>query len=116
MEIPADCLTPVMAYRATTRRSRRSFLLESVEGGDRIARYSFLGRDPYLSLAARGRTIEERRGARRLRIEGDFLDRLREIFSGFHPVAVPGLPRFTGGAVGYIGYEAVRLFEPAGRA
>ena len=58
-EIPADCLTPVMAFLAASKRSRRCFLLESVEGGERIARYSFVGRDPYRVLTVRGRKLEE---------------------------------------------------------
>jgi anthranilate synthase component 1 len=82
-----------------------------VEGGERIARYSFLGRDPYRVLTARGRKLEERIGRRRSRGEGDFLERLRTLFHEMHPVPDPELPRFTGGAVGYIGYDAVRIFE-----
>ncbi len=99
-EVPADCLTPVLSFLSTASRSRRSFLLESVEGGERIARYSFVGRDPYRVVEARG--------------DADFLDRLREIFRPLHPVRVPDLPRFTGGAVGFVSYDAVRLFEPVG--
>jgi anthranilate synthase component 1 len=110
-EVPADCLTPVMAYLATAGRSDRSFLLESVEGGERIARYSFVGSRPWMVLTARGRRIEERAGPRTARSQGDFLDRLREIFHAFRPVVREDLPRFTGGAVGYVAYDAVRLFE-----
>ena len=111
-EVAADCLTPVMAYLASASRARRSFLLESVEGGERIARYSFVGRDPYRVLSARGMDLEDEAGRRVTRSRGDLLDRLREIFSRLHPAPDPGLPRFTGGAVGFISYEAARLFEP----
>ncbi|HZI94641.1 MAG TPA: anthranilate synthase component I [Patescibacteria group bacterium] len=110
-EIPADCLTPVMAFLAASKKSRRCFLLESVEGGERIARYSFLGRDPYRVLTVRGRMLEERIGRRSSRGAGEFLERLRALFHEMHPVPDPDLPRFTGGAVGYIGYDAVRIFE-----
>ncbi len=114
LELSADCLTPVLAYLLTGARSRRSFLLESVEGGETVARYSFLGRDPQRVLTARGTALTDREGRCLKRESGDFLEYLRGIFRSLHPVAVPGLPRFTGGAVGYIGYEAARLFEPVG--
>ena len=111
-EIPADCLTPVMAYLLTAKGRNRSFLLESIEGGERVARFSFIGRDPWLTLSARGDEVEEQEGRRKRRIRGEFLDRLREIHQNLEPVAVDGLPPFTGGAVGYISYDAVRRFEP----
>ena len=114
-EIPADCITPVLAYLSCASEGGSSFLLESVEGGERIARYSFVGRSPYRELAARGRVVEDRRSGRTARLEADFLDLLRETFGRMHPVSLPGLPRLTGGAVGYISYEAVRLFDPAAR-
>ena len=106
----ADTLTPVSAYLRLSRACRYSFLLESVEGGERVGRYTFLGTDPYLVLRARGERVElESRGARRRR--GRLLDLLREITSRYRPVAVPGLPPFAGGAVGYFGYDLVRQFE-----
>ena len=106
-----------MAYLAAAAKSPRSFLLESVEGGERIARYSFVGRNPWRVLTARGRKLSQEEGRRVAVSQGDFLERLRETFANLHPAAEPGLPPFTGGAVGYISYDAVRLFEPsAGRA
>ncbi|MFQ5702070.1 MAG: anthranilate synthase component I family protein, partial [Acidobacteriota bacterium] len=111
-EIPADCLTPVLAFLLTASRRRRSFLLESVEGGERFGRFSFVGRDPYRVLSARGLEFEESEGRRRTRQRGPFLERLRSIFQKAHPATLPGLPRFTGGAVGFISYDAIRLFEP----
>ena len=90
--------TPVSAYLKIARDSY-SFLLESVEGGERLARYSFIGSDPYLVLKSGGE---------------DKLDPLllveREL-SKYKLVPVSGLPRFHGGAVGYLGYEVVRHFE-----
>jgi anthranilate synthase component 1 len=102
-EVPADLETPVSAFLKVAR-GRYSFLLESVEGGERLARYSFIGTEPYRTL----RTGEGVRGAQ----PGDPLKAVQAELDRFKPVAVPGLPRFTGGAVGYMAYEAIRHFEP----
>jgi anthranilate synthase component 1 len=111
-EIVADLLTPVSAFLKIAEHSDYSFLLESVEGGEQVGRYSFLGKDPFLILRSRGsRTIINRAG----RIEESdkpFIGTLRELMAGFHSPFVPGLPRFTGGAVGYLGYDAAAWFEP----
>ena len=96
-EVPGDLRTPVSAFLALSPRSSRAFLLESVVGGDRIARYSFIGRDPVETVEARG-PGDDLLGALRARM-------------GAPAAEVPGLPRLTGGAVGYLGYDAVRLFE-----
>ena len=110
-EILADLQTPVSAYLRLAADSDRSFLFESVEGGESVARYSFLGCDPYLVLRARGKRLEiEEKGSLR-REEGDPLVRADELARCHRPVGVPGLPRFTGGAVGYFGYDLIRLRE-----
>jgi anthranilate synthase component 1 len=96
-EVPGDLSTPVSAFLALAARSPRAFLLESVVGGDRIARYSFIGRDPVETVEVRGRA-------------DDLLGSLRARL-GPPAAEVPGLPRLTGGAVGYLSYDAVRLFE-----
>src|SRR6266496_1205235 len=96
-EIPGDLLTPVSAFLALETRAERAFLLESVVGGERLARYSFLGRDPVETVEVRGRS-DDMLGALRRRM-------------GKPAAVVPGLPRFTGGAVGYVTYDAIRLFE-----
>jgi len=96
-EVPGDLSTPVSAFLALSARSPRAFLLESVVGGERIARYSFIGRDPVETVEVRGRG-DDLLGALRARL-------------GRPAAEVPGLPRLTGGAVGYLGYDAVRLFE-----
>jgi len=96
-EVPGDLRTPVSAFLALSARSPRAFLLESVVGGERIARYSFLGRDPIETVEAHG-PGDDLLGALRARM-------------GPPPAEVPGLPRLTGGAVGYLSYDAVRLFE-----
>jgi anthranilate synthase component 1 len=112
-EIVADLLTPVSAFLKIAEHSDYAFLLESVEGGEHVGRYSFLGKDPFLILRGRGaRTIVERAGTT-TESTAPLIQTLRELMNGFQSPYVPGLPRFTGGAVGYLGYETAALFEPA---
>ena len=112
-EVVADLLTPVSAFLKVAEHSDYAFLLESVEGGERVARYSFLGKDPFLVLRSRaGRTLTERAGSVETSDE-PFVSALRRVMSGLPAPYVPGLPRFTGGAVGYFGYDASPWFEPA---
>ncbi len=112
-EIIADLLTPVSAFLKIAEHSDYSFLFESVEGGERVARYSFLGKDPFLVLRQRaGRTIVDRSGVTTESGE-PFVAALRRLMAEFQSPFVPGLPRFTGGAVGFIGYDASPVFEPA---
>jgi anthranilate synthase component 1 len=101
-DINADLETPVSAYLKVAHGSY-SFLLESIEGGERIARYSFIGTDPYAVV----RTGPQQSGG-----AVDPLESIRKELNKFKLVTVPGLPRFHGGAVGYLGYECVRYFEP----
>jgi anthranilate synthase component 1 len=103
-EMAGDLMTPVSAFRAISARSQRAFLLESVAGGERLARYSFLGRDPVSTLEVRSTAPGQPLGGERL---------LAEVRArvGTSVADVPDLPRFTGGAVGYLTYDAVRLFE-----
>jgi len=111
-EIVADLLTPVSAFLKIAEHSDYAFLLESVEGGEHVGRYSFLGKDPFLILRSReGKTIVDRAG-QTSESEKPFIDTLRELMASFHSPFVPGLPRFTGGAVGYLGYDAAAWFEP----
>ena len=112
-EIMADLLTPVSAFIKIAEHSDYAFLFESVEGGEQVARYSFLGKDPFLVLRARGtRTIIDRSGVT-TDSEEPFVDVLRRLMAEFRAPFVPGLPRLTGGAVGYIGYDSSVVFEPA---
>ncbi len=112
-EIVADLLTPVSAFLKIAEHADYAFLLESVEGGERVARYSFLGKDPFLVLrAAGGQTVIEQAGVTEVRPE-PFVAALRGIMARFQSPAVPDLPRFTGGAVGYLSYDAARWFEPS---
>jgi anthranilate synthase component 1 len=115
-EIIADLLTPVSAFLKIAEHSDYSFLFESVEGGERVARYSFLGKDPFLVLRARsGGTTIERSGTTTVSDDA-FVPTLRRLMAELRSPFVPGLPRFTGGAVGFIGYDASPLFEPALRS
>jgi anthranilate synthase component 1 len=95
----ADFLTPVSAFLKLEKDRSHAFLLESIEGGERIARYSFLGVDPF--LITRYRDGEP----------ANFIQNLRETMGRFKSVKLPNLPPFTGGAVGYFGYDMVRTIE-----
>jgi len=113
-EIVADMETPVSAYRKIAR-GKYSFLLESVEGGERLARFSFLGTDPFLIFKSKGRNVQVIEGMKAdkstLEEGEDPLHRLKNLLSQYTYVHDPELPRFAGGAVGYIGYDTVRFFE-----
>ena len=112
-EIIADLLTPVSAFLKIAEHSDYAFLFESVEGGEQVARYSFLGKDPFLVLRSRqGKTTIDRSGVTTDVTDG-FVTALRRLMTEFRSPFVPGLPRFTGGAVGFIGYDASPSFEPA---
>ncbi|MDE2994672.1 MAG: hypothetical protein OXU67_12415, partial [Chloroflexota bacterium] len=114
--ILADMETPVSAYRKIAR-GRYSFLLESVEGGERVGRYSFIGCDPSFALRFHEGQAHMRRfdslggSATEKRPYTDPLDLIRDLLHDRTQVTVPGLPRFVGGLVGYIGYETVCAFE-----
>jgi anthranilate synthase component I len=112
-ELVADLLTPVSAFLKIAEHSDYAFLFESVEGGEHMGRYSFLGKDPFLILHGRnGKTRIERAGVT-TDAGTPFIETLRELMNGFRSPFVPGLPRFTGGAVGYLGYDTAAWFEPA---
>src|SRR5713101_1001833 len=111
-EIMADLLTPVSAFLKIAEHADYSFLLESVEGGEHVGRYSFLGKDPFLILRSRGRRTTIERGGRTTESDRPFIDLLRGLMADFRSPFVPDLPRFTGGAVGYLGYGAASWFEP----
>ena len=111
-EVLADFETPVSAL-AKIDRGSCAYLLESVEGGDTWARYSFLGSGSPTLIHGNDREVIVSSGRRRRRIpvKTDLLACLREIMLEYRPVQVPGLPRFCGGAVGYLSYDVVRQFE-----
>jgi anthranilate synthase component 1 len=112
-ELLEDTLTPVVALLRLRARSRSAFLLESVEGGERIGRYSFLGMDPFARISASGDRVtwEGWGGASGPEAEGNFFDVCRRAMEIYRAVPVKGIPPFAGGAVGYIGYDAIRYIE-----
>jgi anthranilate synthase component 1 len=112
-EVLADLETPVSAYLKVVGHQRQGFLLESVEGGERVARYSFIGADPLCTLRLHDGTLQrfEADGTVSERPFADPLTALSEELSRYRTITSPDLPRFSGGAVGYLGYEAVRYFE-----
>jgi anthranilate synthase component 1 len=111
-EIVADLLTPVSAFLKIAEHADYAFLLESVEGGEHVGRYSFLGKDPFLILRARDGNTTIERGGQTKASDQPFIETLRRLMADFRSPFVPDLPRFTGGAVGYLGYGAASWFEP----
>jgi anthranilate synthase component 1 len=96
----ADFLTPVSAFLKLEKDQPYAFLLESVEGGETLARYSFLGCNPFLVMRYK-----------KSQPSTEFMQNLRSTLQRFRSVELPGLPPFTGGAVGYFGYDMVRTVE-----
>src|SRR5438477_7281487 len=110
--VSADLLTPVSAFLTVARREPYAFLLESVEGGEKIGRYTFLGVRPYLRVSSRGSETRIERGDKREQRQGNIFETLRELLAERQMAPLPGLPPFAGGAVGFFGYDAVRQLEP----
>lgn len=111
-QLTSDTLTPVSAYQRVAAGDW-AFLFESVVGGERIGRYSFVGARPFMSLTAVGDkvTIEEIGGEVRTFVSEDPLCDLDELVKRFRSVSIPGLPRFCSGAVGYAAYDVIRYTE-----
>ncbi len=111
-EILADMETPVTTLKKLGDR-RHAFLFESVEGGEKWGRYTFLGADPRTIVRVSGDdvTIQEGNTVSRHKHRGDPLQYLKNIMKQYKPVAIDGLPRFYGGAVGFFAYDMVRYFE-----
>ncbi|MGA8768148.1 MAG: anthranilate synthase component I [Candidatus Acidiferrales bacterium] len=107
----ADLLTPVGAYLRIARKAKYSFLLESVEGGETIARYTFAGANPAEVFRAHGRSCTLETGGKLVRSDEDPVERLRRLTRRFRPARVPGLPPLIAGAIGYFAYDMVRLVE-----
>ena len=111
-EIPVDFDTPVSLF-SKVAGGEYCFLLESLEGGERWGRYSFIGINPIRVVRLKGRSVmvESAAGdAEKMEVQ-DPIEYLRDIFRGINAAQVPGLPRFSGGAVGYLGYDMVRFIE-----
>ncbi len=113
-QLTGDGLTPVSAF-ARIERTAPSFLFESVIGGEKVGRFSFLGTEPFLRFQARGREVVvtsagDPQGTRAFTTADPFVE-LEQLVQRHRAVPLPGLPRFTGGAVGYAAYDAVRYTE-----
>jgi anthranilate synthase component 1 len=111
-ELPADLETPVSVY-LKLRGENPAFLLESVDKGEHVGRYSFVGVEPSGILTARDGqlSLEENGSTEHFNASGNPLDGARKILARYRPVAVEGLPRFSGGMVGYLGYETARFYD-----
>jgi anthranilate synthase component I len=116
--VMADLLSPVSAFlRISPQKPKQarphscSFLLESVEGGEHVGRYTFFGVNPFQVIACRGEKITIRRDGEQAEESGNIFQFLGEIAKAYRPTRVPGLPPFSAGAVGYLSYEAVRVLE-----
>ncbi len=110
-EITADIETPVSLFKKVAK-GPESFLFESVEGGERWGRYSFIGHRSRLVIKVRGEKIELSRGNRQsTQVKARPFDYLKDLMEDFHGEAVTGLPRFFGGLVGYMSYDMARFFE-----
>src|SRR5438067_478016 len=110
--LTSDTLTPVSAFKKI-EEGDWSFLFESVVGGERIGRYSFLGTGPFRMIEARGNAVRTRQGDGPW-VESTAVDPLKvleEMIAAYRAPTLPGLPRFCGGAVGYAGYDTVRYVE-----
>ena len=112
--VTADLLTPVSAFLAVAANEPDAFLLESIERGEQIGRYTFLGARPYLQVRARGDEILLQRGRKREQHRGSVLTIVKELLRQHRPATLAGLPPFTAGAVGYFAYDSVRQLEKIG--
>jgi len=113
-EVNADLDTPVSAF-LKIKKGRFSFLLESVEGQEKVARFSFLGSNPSCVFKSMGKDIRiiypQQKRIKKFITKSSPLDELKKIMQSYKAVSLPGLPRFYGGLLGYIGYDMVRFFE-----
>ena len=112
--VMADLLTPVSAFLAISRGERDAFLLESVERGEQIGRYTFLGARSYMKLQTDGRQTIVQEGKKRERHDGNVFQLAKQLLTKHKLAAVPGLPPFSAGAVGFCSYDIVRQLENIG--
>jgi anthranilate synthase component 1 len=109
--LTADLETPVSAFLRLAADEPECFMLESVEGGERVGRYTFIGVRPYKKIVAHGTTIEITEDGQSRSFEGDIFTLLKESLQGHQPARLPQLPPFTAGAVGFFAYDVVRQIE-----
>jgi anthranilate synthase component 1 len=112
--VSADLLTPVSAFLAVAGNEPNAFLLESVERGEQIGRYTFLGARPYMQVTAKSRELVLQRGKKKETRTGNVFQVVKELLRAHRSAVVPGLPPFTAGAVGYFSYDVVRQLENIG--
>jgi anthranilate synthase component 1 len=109
--LTADLETPVSAFLRIAQEEPEAFLLESVEGGEHVGRYTFIGIEPYKKIVSRGTAITVKEGGKRRSFEGDIFAELKRALAGHTPARLAGLPPFTAGAVGFFSYDVVRQIE-----
>ncbi|HEY8997363.1 MAG TPA: anthranilate synthase component I [Edaphobacter sp.] len=109
--VAADLETPVSAFLRIAAEEPEAFLLESVEGGEHVGRYTFIGIEPYKKMVSRGDQITVREGRKTSSFTGDIFAELKKALSGHKPAKLAGLPPFTAGAVGFFAYDVVRQIE-----
>jgi anthranilate synthase component 1 len=109
--VAADLETPVSAFLRVAATEPDAFLLESVEGGEHVGRYTFIGIRPYRQMTARDGIITVTEGRKRRTYTGDIFTELKTALEGETPARLPGLPPFTAGAVGFFSYDVVRSIE-----
>jgi len=109
--LTADLETPVSAFLRVAHLEPEAFLLESVEGGEHVGRYTFIGIEPYKKIVSRGTAITVEEGGKRRSFEGDIFAELKRALGGHTPARLAGLPPFTAGAVGFFSYDVVRQIE-----
>jgi anthranilate synthase component 1 len=112
--VMADLMTPVSAFLAVAGGEKDAFLLESVERGEQIGRYTFLGARPYMKLRASGNEITIERGKKQEQRQGNVFQVAKQLLQQYKPAVVEGLPPFTAGAVGFCSYDVVRQLEKIG--
>jgi len=112
--VSADLLTPVSAFLAIAEKESHAFLLESVERGEQIGRYTFLGVRPYMRVTAHEGTVEIERGRRKEKLKDNVFQVVKRLLHEHQPAHLAGLPPFTAGAVGYFAYDVVRQLENIG--
>jgi anthranilate synthase component 1 len=109
--VTADLETPVSAFLRIAAEEPEAFLLESVEGGEHVGRYTFIGIEPYKKIVSRGTSIAVEEAGERRMFEGDIFAELKQALGGHTPARLAGMPPFTAGAVGFFSYDVVRQIE-----
>src|ERR1700757_2659148 len=112
--VSADLLTPVSAFLAISQKESHAFLLESIERGEQIGRYTFLGASPYMRVKAQKGKVEIQRARHREVIDENIFQVVKRLLREHRPATAAGLPPFTAGAVGYFAYDVVRQLEKIG--